>query len=278
MIRRTLRRALLAALLLVAAAACRRRTVIPDDELACIFRDAFLTNAFLNDRGIESDSLLLYAPIFARYGYTTEDVQYTIGNFSRRKSARLSDVVEAAIAQLESEGLRYNREVAILDTVRQIALRKTVRTLHADSAVRIRSLRDTARLSFAFDVEEGDYTVSYTYRIDSIDPPVRVQSRFWFELGNGRTSVPQQQLLQRGGEAPKQVLRILKADTAARRLRLQLLALPEAPRRIALTIRDLRITRTLPEEEALRTLYEQQLDQRIFADEFLHAALPKDSL
>lgn len=276
MMSRIFRRALLAALLLLSAAACRRHTVIPDDELARIFRDAFLTNAYLSDRNIETDSLLLYAPIFARYGYTTEDVQYTIGNFSRRKSARLSDVVEAAIALLEEEGLRYDREVAILDTVRAAALRQTVRTLHADSLLRIRSLRDTVRLSFDFEAEPGEYTVSYGYRIDSLDRNERLQSRMWLEYGDGRRSMPQYISLRRNTR--EQVRRVLKADTAARRLHLHLLAFPETPRQPSVTLYDLRITRTLPEEEALRTLYRQQLDLRIFADEFLHAALPKDSL
>ena len=83
---------------LIAAAtalgSCARDKVIPDEELARIFRDAYLINAYVSDRGVKLDSLELYEPVFSRYGYTAEDVRYTIGNFSRRKSAKLSDVVE----------------------------------------------------------------------------------------------------------------------------------------------------------------------------------------
>ena len=88
---------------------CARHRIIPDDELALIFHDAFLTNAYLNTENVRPDSLRLYEPIFAHYGYTTEDVHYTIGNFSKRKSARLGDVVEEAIDLLEAEGKIYNR-------------------------------------------------------------------------------------------------------------------------------------------------------------------------
>ena len=95
---------LLLLVVLLLPTACKRRTIIPDDELALIFHDAYLTNAYIEREHIEYDSLNLYAPIFAHYGYTTEDVQFTIGNFSKRKSARLSDVVEAAIDLLEAEG------------------------------------------------------------------------------------------------------------------------------------------------------------------------------
>ena len=85
------------------AAACAHHKIIPDEKLALIFHDAFLANAYVGNRNLVKDSLNLYEPIFARYGYTTEDVHYTIGNFSKRKSARLGDVVERAIAMLESE-------------------------------------------------------------------------------------------------------------------------------------------------------------------------------
>lgn len=107
-------RTALAVVTLLCTAACARHTIIPDDELAQIFHDAFLTNAYIGSQNVRIDSLNIYEPIFARYGYTTEDVQYTIGNFSKRKSARLGDVVELAIDRLEEEGKRYDREVAIL--------------------------------------------------------------------------------------------------------------------------------------------------------------------
>ena len=85
--------------------ACARHKIIPDDTLAKIFHDAFLTNAYLDHENIEADTLNFYEPIFQKYGYTIEDVRFTIGNFSKRKSARLGDVVEVAIAQLEKQGL-----------------------------------------------------------------------------------------------------------------------------------------------------------------------------
>lgn len=79
MMKRPLRTALLALLGLLAAA-CARHTIIPDETLAMIFRDAFLSNAYISEERIPTDSLRIYEPIFARYGYTTDDVHYTIGN------------------------------------------------------------------------------------------------------------------------------------------------------------------------------------------------------
>lgn len=128
------------AFLLLAGAACTRHKIIPDEKLAQIFHDAFLTNAYIGDERVNIDSLNIYEPIFARYGYTTRDVYYTIGNFSKRKSARLGDVVEMAIEKLEAEGKFYDREVAVLDTIDNVGRRTFTRTVYADSLIRVGAL------------------------------------------------------------------------------------------------------------------------------------------
>ena len=68
----------------LAATGCRRYKVIPDRTLGQIFHDAMLTNAYVDNQGVNVDSLNIYEPIFARYGYTTEDVRYTLEEFSSR--------------------------------------------------------------------------------------------------------------------------------------------------------------------------------------------------
>ncbi|MFQ8712790.1 MAG: hypothetical protein ACLR93_03340 [Alistipes onderdonkii] len=141
------------AFLLLAGAACTRHKIIPDEKLAQIFHDAFLTNAYIGDERVNIDSLNIYEPIFARYGYTTRDVYSPIGNCSKRKSARLGDVGEMAIEKLETEGKFYDREVAVLDTIDNVARRTFTRTVYADSLIRVGALRDTARLRIAVDVQ-----------------------------------------------------------------------------------------------------------------------------
>ena len=156
--------------LLVLAGACARHKIIPDRKLAQIFHDAFLANAYIGSEQVDIDSLNIYEPIFAGYGYTTEDVYYTIGNFSKRKSARLGDVVELAIEMLEAEGKYYNREVAVLDTIDNVARRSFTRTVYADSLIRVGSLRDTARLRFSVDVRHGEYNLSLKYLVPAPRP------------------------------------------------------------------------------------------------------------
>ncbi len=257
--------------------ACSHHTIIPDDELALIFHDAFLANAYLGGRNPTADSLNVYEPIFARYGYTTQDVQYTIGNFSKRKSARLGNVVERAITMLDAEGKGYSREVAILDTIDNVALRTARRTVRADSLIRVRSLADTAQLRFAFDVVPGAYNVQLTYLVDSLDRNTAdaPRSRMWLELADGTQSQNYNIILRRRSEG--YISHRFKADSGHRRLRIEFYSFTGRPQTPSVTVRNFKVEHTPEKAEAVDLLYERQLDLRIFADEFFRAA-QKDSL
>ena len=257
---------------------CARHRIIPDDELALIFHDAFLTNAYLNTENVRPDSLRLYEPIFAHYGYTTEDVHYTIGNFSKRKSARLGDVVEEAIDLLEAEGIGL------------IVLAGFLRILSADFtrrwAGRIINIHPSLIPSFCgagfyglrIDVEPGSYEVSLKYRIDSLDRnPRGLRSSMWLERRDSTRSNAYTTTLRRNRE--ESFSRRFTADSTHRRLHIHLLTFGEAPQRPSITVRDLKVEFTPPTRDAVELLYEKQLNIRIFADEFFRGALsPQDSL
>ena len=261
----------LCAFLLLAGAACTRHKIIPDEKLAQIFHDAFLTNAYIGDVRVNIDSLNIYEPIFARYGYTTRDVYYTIGNFSKRKSARLGDVVEMAIDKLEAEGKFYDREVAVLDTIDNVARRTFTRTVYADSLIRVGSLRDTARLRIAVDVQPGEYELRLKYLVDSLDRNEKgLRGVVWLEnRDGGRSSVY---------STTENFTRRFTVDTTHRRLHLDFLDFREKPLRPSVTVTGLEIDYIPTTSVAVDSLYRQQLDLRIFADEFLRAAIQADSL
>lgn len=269
----------LAALLLLGlmAGACVRHKIISDEELAHIFHDAFLTNAYVSTERLSLDSLNIYEPIFARYGYTTEDVQYTIGNFSKRKSARLGDVVEEAIRMLEEEGLRYEHEVAVLDTIDNVARRTFTRTVLADSLVRVRSLRDTARLHIRLDsLLPGEYNLTVNYLVDSLDRNPGLRGSAWLIRTDGSRTSSYTFTMRRNKE--ERFTRRYTADSTTRELHLNLFLPREGAKRPSVTLHDLEIRYTPPTRQAVESLYLRQLDIRIFADEFFRAAHPKDSL
>ena len=270
----TLRILLLAAA--VAAAACARHRIIPDEKLAMIFRDAFLVNAYLSTESLSGDSLNVYEPIFDRYGYTVEDVQYTVASFSRRKSARLGDGVNRAADLLEQEGLIYDREVAVLDTVNNIARRRFTRTLRSDSLLRVERLRDTGLLRIRIpEVRPGDYAVSYRYRIDSADRNRNVRTGVWFERADSSRTANYTMLMRRGSD--ETFSRTLTADSSARTLVLDIFIFRDKPLTPRIDVRDLRITFTPDTALAVDSLYLEQSELGIFADEFFQAFAP-DSL
>lgn len=262
--------------LMMLPTACKRHTVIPDEELASIFHDAYLTNAYIDFRHPSKDSLNIYAPLFARYGYTAEDVQYTIGNFSRRKSARLSDVVEMAIDQLEAEGKFYDREVAILDTVKHVALRTAKEIVLEDSLIYVGRLSDSTLLQFTLDAKAGEYELSYEFEIDSLDKNNRIQRHTWLEDHNGEQQNMQRATLRRN--YADRYSRIFRTDTTTRKLHLNLMVIPGKPKRPSITVRNLRVSYTPTEREAIRQLYERQLRTRIFSDQFLRPDRATDSI
>lgn len=262
---------LLATAAVCAAVACSRHKIIPDKTLALIFHDAFLTNAYINNQGVDLDSLDVYDPIFAKYGYTSEDVQYTIGNFSKRKSARLGNVVEVAIDMLEEEGKFYEKEVAVLDTIDNIARRTFTRTVYEDSLIRVGRLRDTSRLRIVVDgIRPGDYEVSFDYKVDSLDDNTSRKSVFWFERGDSSRFGQQQYLLRKRSDT-EHAMRTLHADSTAERLVVDLMEFrrPEKGRHTGITVNDLRIVRIPDTAEAVDSLYASQLAICIFSDEFL---------
>lgn len=269
-------------ILLVAAAlavtGCRRYKVIPDRTLGQIFHDAMLTNAYVDNQGVNVDSLNIYEPIFARYGYTTEDVRYTLEEFSRRKSAHLSDVAEYMILLFDREAAELNRQVAVLDTIDNVARRTFTRTVLADSLIRVGSLRDTARLSFTLDVEPGEYSLSLKYLVDSLDRNQRgLKGSVWLERRDSSRTNVYTATLRRNRE--ESFSRRFTTDTTHRRLRIDFLTFNARPERPSVTVTDLKVEYIPPTRTAVEKLYEQQLDIRIFADDFLRAAaIPKDSL
>ena len=268
-------------ILLVAAAlavtGCRRYKVIPDRTLGQIFHDAMLTNAYVDNQGVNVDSLNIYEPIFARYGYTTEDVRYTLEEFSRRKSAHLSDVAEYMILLFDREAAELNRQVAVLDTIDNVARRTFTRTVYADSLIRVGALRDTARLRIAVDVQPGEYELRLKYLVDSLDRNEKgLRGVVWLEnRDRGRSSVYSTTLRRNRTE---NFTRRFTVDTTHRRLHLDFLDFREKPLRPSVTVTGLEIDYIPSTSVAVDSLYQQQLDLRIFADEFFRAAIPADSL
>ena len=257
---------------------CAKKNIIPDDTLAKIFHDAFVVNAYVDEVRMNIDSLHLYEPIFNQYGYTAKDVIYTVGNFSRRKSARLGTVVEQAISRLEEESKVYAKKVVILDTIRNVAVRSYTRTVYRDSLIRARKRADSTLLHIEVSpILQGEYTISYSYNCgDDIEKYPRNSEYFFLDENGHRNSFTSHTLRNNGI-----INRTLISRTENRKLVLELgkYNLPKVgknkdkrarpPKKQEFDVRKLRVVYKPNEGAAIDSLFERYVNVKIFADGFL---------
>lgn len=264
---------LLVAVMAAAAGGCRRYKVIPDRTLGEIFHDAMLTNAYVDNHGLSLDSLNIYEPIFARYGYTTADVQHTLEEFSRRKSAHLSDVAEHMILMLDREAAELNRQVAILDTIDNVARRRATRTVLHDTMVRSERAADTARLRFVVDdVRTGEYVVTATYSLDSLDKAAGRRYRIYWICDDSTERIGFGGAMIKGGERKIRHTLLSKPEEKKARLVIDLnhFGVRKGPLPATrMTVEDMEVTYTPPVEECVEALYREQLGLRIFSDSMI---------
>lgn len=270
-------------LILLSVVSCSRKKVIDDQTLAKIFSEAYISNAYLGIKYFNIDSVQIYEPILDRYGFTPEDFRYTIGNFSRRKSAQLGRVLKDAEEQIKKIADVYEREVVILDTIQNVAVRTMQRVVHKDSLISVKKLADTSKLKLVIDpLQPGMYSVRYKYNCTkeqikekkgkkkdlSLRGVINIETSTGTHANNYAYNLRDEENIRR----------TISTDTAAKRLVITF-AKPADPtqkmRKPNITISDFIIEYTPEETLAIDSLFKRYIDIKIFDDVFFSA---KDSL
>ena len=256
--------------------ACNKPKVIPDKDLGAIFRDAMLVNAYIAiNTGTDLDSLRVYEPIFARYGYTAEDVQYTILNFSRRKSAHLSDVAEYMILLLDREANALNLQVAKLDTVENVARRRFTQVLYADTDIDVRKEADSSLLRYVVEpVYTGTYNIDASYTLDSLDKATGRRYRIYFERRDStQRSIANGIVQRRKGASFSHRYEVRPEDSTYVRLVIDMAHFNDSKNKgtTRMQIHNMKITYTPPVEKCVELLFNEQSDMRIFSDTLIRA-------
>ena len=282
-----MKRLLYATLALLCMIGCQGRKEIDDKTLAKIFRDAYITNAYLGVQYFNIDSIKIYEPILSKYGYTAEDLRYTIGNFSRRKSAQLGRVLKDAEEQIALVAADYEKQVVVLDTIKNAAIRTFKRTIHQDSLIEIKKRADSSKLKLTIEpLQPGTYSLRYKYTYNKKeDTKRRKKKNTTDELSyRGAFHVETHSGGQRNNysynlRTEESIRRTIVTDTSSHKLVITF-AKPSDARhkmgKIDLTIRDLEILYTPSEELAIDSLFSKYVDIKIFDDAFF--ITPTDSL
>ncbi len=266
-----MKKILLSLLLLLSfvAPSCIRRTVIPDDELAQIFRDAFLVNAYVLNAKFDIDTLQIYQPIFDKYGYSADDVSYTVGSFSKRKSARLSDIVEQSIRLLEEGNDLYESEAMILDTIEAKALRAATTLVYHKDKVTFYEQRDTAKLRLRVDsLDAGKYTLKFNYLVDTLDNNRSSYRSLSWTQKSDTTERERVQSSNLRKHVEANLERSFIFTEPVDRLMILLAESFEAKRTPHVTFTDIELEYTPSAEVAVERMFKNKLDVRIFYDDF----------
>lgn len=249
---------------LLSSVGCQDQRVIPDKDLINIFHDAYLANAYIGECGINEDSLYLYEPIFDRYGYTVEDMQYTLKTFSERKSALLSDLMMEVSARLEREAKVEQRKIVVLDTIDNVAKRRYTRTVYEDSLIRVKRLRDTNDLRIKIkDLTTGDYTISFDYFIDTLDENRNSRILVYAMKNDTIETMRHSMMLNRYRIAS--YTRKLSIDSTHTEIFIDMFYHPinEETKLPDIKIMNFKVVRVLPTEQSVDSLYHKQLGIRL---------------
>ncbi|MCC8019713.1 MAG: hypothetical protein LIO85_08075 [Rikenellaceae bacterium] len=171
--------------------ACSNYKTIPDKTLTNIFKEVFIANAYIMQKqGLQParDSLDVYRPILDQYGYSVRDLEYTLANFSKRKSVKLSDVVDRAFRELEAEESEIRYRASMLDSLDARAQRAYSDYIVRDSSIVVRTVRDTSLLRIAVPVREGIYEIGYHYLVDSTDQNRQLRTTFELSDADGKVT------------------------------------------------------------------------------------------
>ena len=249
---------------LLSSVGCQDQRVIPDKDLINIFHDAYLANAYIGECGINEDSLYLYEPIFDRYGYTVEDMQYTLKTFSERKSALLSDLMMEVSARLEREAKVEQRKIVVLDTIDNVAKRRYTRTVYEDSLIHVKRLRDTNDLRIKIkDLTTGDYTISFDYFIDTLDENRNSRILVYAMKSDTLETMRHSMMLNRYRIAS--YTRKLSIDSTHTEIFIDMFYHPinEEIKLPNIKIMNFKVVRVLPTEQSVDSLYRKQLGIRL---------------
>ena len=277
-----MKRVLIITLTLLCIVSCARKKEIDDQTLAKIFSEAYISNAYLGINYFNIDSVQIYEPILERYGYTPEDLRYTIGNFSRRKSAQLGRVLKDAEEQIKVFADIYEKEVVILDTIKNVAVRSMQRVVCKDSLISVKKLADTSKLKLVVEpLQSGMYSIRYRYTCErekfkekGKSKDLSLRGAINIETNNGIHKNNYSYNLR----DEENIRRTITTDTASKRLVITFAKTADQSKKMKkpnVTVTDLVIEYTPEENLAIDSLFKRYIDIKIFDDVFFPA---KDSL
>lgn len=249
---------------------CRHPEVIPDSKLKEIFKEIFVTNAYTDIATggslLKGDSLDIYRPILKEYGYKVSDLEYTMLSFAKRKSSRLTKIIDGVIAELEVEEIDMRYRASVDDSIKVWAQRNYMEEVMKNVSVKAMDIKDTANLRIRMPVIEGEYYIKYNYLIDSTDKNRGMRTYYYVKSSKGKETISTNSWMtvRRPQKYSGKIDVLPDYDT----LEIVFGSYPKRDmKKPALTVDSLNITYMPSAEFALRNVMKTFIDYRIPVDE-----------
>lgn len=262
--------------------ACKRTKQIPNEKLTEIFKDMYLLNAYIDNTrlSMQLDSVDIYKPVLEKYGYTEADFKYTITESMKRKSFRLSEIVDKVIASLETDYAAIEEKVRWQARIDSLAYAISEENLYSKQEIAIRKAADTLPIDILIkkDKGAGRFLITYYYKLDSANFVEGMVNKH--EILNAKGGVVGSSSFRPyPGKGIRYETTIIGSDDAVK-LRLKFGGNQKNAKKINMTIDSLTVKRQLPLEKAMKALVEQYAGYKLMIgdkkyDEYI--SMPADS-
>ena len=259
--------------------ACSSPKIIPDRVLGKIFHDAMLVNAYVqHNRHHLRDSVNIYEPILDKYGYTVEDMHYTINNFARRKSASLGTVTEYMVNLLNEESELLRIDVAKQDTIDNVARRRFTEVIFHDTAIISKVEADSSRLRISIPhARRGMYRVEGSYTLDAKDKGLgRRYGMSWRQGEDQVRDITSSSMIRGRRSKISTDVWFNDEDSLADNLYIDFTRFnlrKNRQKKHPITIHELKVTYSPALDDAVEIIFNEQSQMRIFADTMLNLKL-----
>lgn len=111
-------------LLALTVLSCGKARVIPRGKLVDIYAEMFLTDQWLRDNQDvkkTADTLLVYEPIFNRYGYTTDDYLKTVEHYMREPD-KYAKILKNTAKKLEKKEKEIQKKIEAIERASRLHL------------------------------------------------------------------------------------------------------------------------------------------------------------
>lgn len=161
-------------------ASCRANEprMIPEDILKKILIETSLADGYarMHIASSRRDTLSIFEPIFTKYGYSPDDLRYTIETHSRRKSNVLVTLIDEAVKDLDNVRVHAQFLNDLNKKWNEKAKESSKEIIYkCFDTLKYRSIDSINKFKIRIPLTKlGQYEITYRYYIDSTDlNPVR---------------------------------------------------------------------------------------------------------